>query len=240
MSRSDASIGASPNKNLLLSALPSREYKRLLPHLDHVSLAFKAVLHEPGQPISYLYFPTSGILSLLLAREGQEEGMEVGMIGREGVAGLSVFLGVATALTRSVVQVPGEALRMRADKFRALINRNSKLHELLLRYVHVFLTQLTQGAACNALHSVEKRLCRWLLTVYDRAACERFPLTHEFLAAMLGVRRATVTEAARRLRQAGLIRYGGGQLTILDRCGLERVACGCYSVVKAELNRLLG
>jgi CRP-like cAMP-binding protein len=239
MSRSDVSIDASP-KNLLLSALPSREYKRLLPHLDHVPLAFKAVLHEPGQPISHLYFPTSGILSLLLAREEQGEGMEVGIIGREGVAGLAAFLGAATTLTRSMVQVPGEALRIRADKFRALVGRNSKLHELLLRYVHVFLTQLTQGVACNALHSVEKRLCRWLLTVHDRTNCDRFPLTHEFLAAMLGVRRATVTEVARRLRQAGLIHYSSGQLAVLDRRGLERIVCNCYGVVKAEINRLLG
>jgi CRP-like cAMP-binding protein len=238
MSRSDASPCAPPT-NLLLSALPSREYNRLLPHLQPVSLTFKDVLHEPGQLISHLYFPTSGMLSLLLARDGSRASMEVGVVGREGMADLSVFLGAAVASTRSIVQVPGEALRIRAEKFRVLVGRDSKLHELLLRYVHVFLVQLTQGLACNALHSVEKRLCRWLLTVNDRAACDRFPLTHEFLAAMLGVRRATVTDAARRLRKAGFIRYGGGQLTVLDRRGLERTACSCYRVIKAELNRLL-
>jgi CRP-like cAMP-binding protein len=238
MSRSDAPLSAPPN-NLLLSALPGREYDRLLPAFDRVPLAFKAVLHEPNQPIRHLYFPTSGMLSLLLSHEGPGAGMEVGVVGREGMADLSVFLGASVASIRSMVQVPGEALRMRADKFRTLVNRESKLYELLLRYTRVFLTQLTQGVACNALHSVEKRLCRWLLMVHDRAACDRFPLTHEFLASMLGVRRATVTEAARRLRQAGLIRYGAGQLTILDRRGLERTVCGCYRAVKAEQNRLL-
>ena len=239
MSRSDASGGA-PSTNFLLSSLPSREYNRLLPHFDRVPLHFKDVVHDLGQPISHLYFPTSGMLSLLLARDGHRAGMEVGVVGREGMAGLSVFLGAVSESTRSMVQVPGEALRIHADKFRALVGRDSKLHELLLRYVHVFLTQLTHGVSCNALHSVEKRLCRWLLTVHDRAACDRFPLTHEFLAAMLGVRRASVSEAARRLRQAGLIRYGNGQLTVLDRRGLEKIVCNCYRVVKTELDRLLG
>jgi CRP-like cAMP-binding protein len=226
--------------NLLLSALPSREYNRLLPHFDHVPLVFKTVLHELDQPVSHLYFPTSGMLSLLVARDGNGTSMEVGVVGREGVAGLSVFLGADTESTRSIVQVPGEALRIPADKFRALVRPDSVLHELLLRYVHVFLVQLTHGIVCNARHSVEKRLCRWLLTVHDRAGCDRFPLTHEFLAAMLGVRRATVTEAARRLREAGLIRYGGGQLTVIDRRGLERNVCGCYRLVKTELHRLMG
>jgi CRP-like cAMP-binding protein len=239
MSRLDAPSSA-PSTNLLLSALPSREYNRLLPHLDHVALPFRAVLHELGQPVSHVYFPTSGMLSLLLAREGRGASMEVGVVGREGVAGLSVFLGAESEPMRSIVQVPGESLRIRADMFRTLVGRDSKLHDLLLRYVNVFLVQLTHGVACNALHSVEKRLCRWLLTVQDRAACDHFPLTHEFLAAMLGVRRASVTEAARRLRQAGLIRYGGGQLTVLDRRGLERSVCGCYRLLKSELSQLMG
>lgn len=238
MSRSDASP-RSPSTNLLLSALPSREYNRLLPHLGRLPLDFKTVLYELGQPVTHLYFPTSGMISLLLAPDGRRAGMEVGVVGREGVVGLSAFLGARSEPTRSIVQVPGEALRMPADKFRVLVGRESKLYELLLRYVHVFLTQLTHEAACIALHPIEKRLCRWLLTVHDRAGCDRFPLTHEFLAAMLGVRRASVTEAACRLRQAGLIRYGGGQLTVLDRRGLERNVCGCYRLVKTELDRLL-
>lgn len=238
MSRPDDPLRASPT-NLLLSSLPRREYNLLLPHLDRVPLDFKSVLHEFGQPMNYLYFPTSGMLSLLLVREGRRSSMEVGVVGNEGMAGLSVFLGAPSESTRILVQVPGEALRLRADKFRALVSRDSKLHELLLRYVNVFLMQLTHGVACNALHPVEKRLCRWLLTVHDRAESDRFPLTHEFLAAMLGVRRASVTEAARRLREAGLIRYGGGQLTVLDRRGLEKCVCGCYRLIKIEMDRWL-
>ncbi len=238
MLRSDA-FRSAPSSNLLLSALPRREYSKLLPHLDRVRLELKAVLHDFGQPIQHLYFPTSGMLSLLNGRDERSSGMEVGVVGREGMTGLSVFLGAASESTRIIVQMPGEALRMRADKFRTLVDRNSKLHELLLRYVHVFLTQLTHGVSCNALHSVEKRLCRWLLTVHDRADCDRFPLTHEFLASMLGVRRASVTEAASRLRQHGMIRYGRGQLTVLDRRGLERNVCVCYRMVKMEMDRLL-
>lgn len=239
MTRTDASNSVSPN-NLLLSSLTNREYNRLHPHLERVPLAFKAILHEPNQPISHLYFPTHGLLSLLLPNDGPSKGLEVGIVGREGMVGLPIFLGFPAAFTRSLVQVPGEALRMRADRFRSLVARDSKLHEMLLRYLHVLLSQVTLGTACNTLHSVEKRLCRWLLTVHDRAACDRFPLTHEFLASMLGVRRASVTEAARRLRQAGFIHYGGGQLTVLDRLGLEKTVCGCYEMVKTEMSRLLG
>jgi CRP-like cAMP-binding protein len=128
---------------------------------------------------------------------------------------------------------------MRADEFRSVVSCNSKLHDLLLRYVHVFLTQLSIGCVCNSLHPIEKRLCRWLLTVQNRTVCDCFWLTHELLAAMLGVRRASVTEAARRLRRAGLIDYCGGQMTVLDRSGLEGLSCGCHRAVEAELARVL-
>jgi CRP-like cAMP-binding protein len=207
--------------------------------LEPVQLRFKAVVYEPGQPIDHVYFPTSGIISLLVPPE-QRGGIEVGVVGREGMAGLPVFLHVKDTVIQSIVQMPGEALRMRADDFRECVSRSSMLHGLLLRYTHVFMTQLSQWIACNSLHSVEKRMCRWLLTVHDRLDTDHFPLTHEFLAAMLGVRRATVTEAARSLRQAGLIRYGGGQLVVLDRHGLESAGCGCHRVVQAEAQRLLG
>jgi CRP-like cAMP-binding protein len=180
------------------------------------------------------------MISLLLSRDDRGGRVEVGVVGREGMAGLSAVLGVATEFTQSLVQVPGEALRLPVEKFRAVADRDSKLLKVLLRYMHVFLSQLSQRAACNALHTIEKRLCFWLLTVHDQAGADRFPLTHEFLAAMLGVRRASVTEAARRLRQARLIHYGGGQLMVLNRHGLEKAACGCYRIVKTELRRVLG
>jgi CRP-like cAMP-binding protein len=238
MSRSDASAGTLPG-NYLLNAVPPREYKRLLPHLEQVPLTFKTVLSEPSQLITHLYFPTSGMLSLLSESNRREGGMEIAVVGREGVVGLPILLGVRRTFSQSMVQVPGEALRISADNFRALVRPDSKLHAFMLRYAHVLLRQLAQGVACNALHPVEKRLCRWLLTVHDQTASDRIPLTHEFLAAMLGVRRASVTVAARRLRQAGMIRYGGGQLTVLDRNGLERNVCGCYRAVKSELSQVL-
>jgi CRP-like cAMP-binding protein len=238
MRRSDASSSAPP-RNYLLSALPPREYHRVLAHLEPAPLDFKAVLHEAGQPIEYVYFPLSGMLSLLNARDGRTASLEIGVVGREGMAGLPVFLGPARPSTRTVVQVPGEALRMRADKLRRVVSRHSKLHELLLRYVHVFVTQLSHWSICNSLHPVEKRLCRWLLTVQNCAARDSFSLTHERLAALLGVRRASVTEAARRLRRGGLIDYAGGQLTVLDRRGLDALSCGCHRAVEAELAQML-
>lgn len=237
MSRSVASLNASPN--FLLRALPSREYKRLVSHLEPVELSFKAILYESDQPITHLYFPTCGMLSLLSPRAAREGGMEVAVVGREGVLGLPLLLGTGRSIAQSMVQVPGEALRLPANKVHALVGCDSKLHALLLRYLHSFLIQLVHGVACNAMHSVEKRLCRWLLVVHDRASSDHLPLTHEFLAAMLGVRRASVTEAARRVRQAGLIRYGRGQLTVLNRSGLEKASCGCYHAVNRELRRML-
>lgn len=238
MSRSP-SAAAAPPSNRLLAALPPRELHRLRPHLESVPLSLKGVLHEAGESVKHVYFPTSGMLSLLTVCDGKGT-IEVASIGSEGMVGLPLFLGTRRTSTQCVVQVSGEALRMRAQQFRRLVTRESKLHEMLLRYTQVFLTQLTQWVACNSLHPIEKRLCRWLLMIHDRATSDHFPLTHEFLAAMLGVRRASVTEAARRLRKAGLIHYGGGQLTVLDRHGLEGAVCGCYHTVRAELVRMLG
>jgi CRP-like cAMP-binding protein len=231
--------GRVPPDNLLLAALPPREYDRLLPCLEVVPLPFKAVLCEPGRVVDDLHFPLRGAVSVLSPVEGRPGGIEVGVVGREGVVGLPVFLGVESAFFRYLVQVPGEALRLAVGDFRRRVGRDSPLHELLLRFTHTFVIQLSQSVACNSLHPVEKRLCRWLLSVHDRADDDHFPLTHEFLAAMLGVRRATVTEAARKLRDAGLIRYGAGRLTVLDRGGLESASCDCYRTVQDEMDRAL-
>lgn len=239
MSSLEASVEA-PRKNRLLAALSPRELNLVLPHLKCVPVALRSILHEPGQPIRYLYFPISGMISLLSPGDEQGGRIEVGVVGCEGLVGLPAFLGARAGPTLWMVQVPGEALRIRADTFRRLIRRQSKLHEMLLRYTDLYLRQLTHWVACNSLHPIEKRLCRWLLTVHDRASTDRLPLTHEFLAGMLGVRRASVTDAARRLRKAGLIHYGGGQLTILDRNGLEGAVCTCYHTVRAELVRAFG
>jgi len=236
MSRSGAP-GHAPPGNQLLAALPQREYDHLRSLLEAVPLAPRAVLYESRQPISHVYFPTTGVVSMLSPPEGKGEGTEVGIVGREGMTALSLFLGVATTPVRCVVQVPGTALRLRAADFLAHLGREGVLHRLLLRYTYAFLNQVSQTVACNARHPVGKRLARWVLLVQARVEADCFPLTHEFLAAMLGVRRASVSEAARTLQQAGLIRYERGLLTVLDRRGLEAAACACYHLIQAEFNR---
>ena len=238
MPRSDAP-GRVPPTNRLLAALPPREYARLVPYLEPVSLPFKAILHEPGGALPCVHFPASGIISIINPAS-ENGGIEVGLVGREGMAGLSVFLDGQASQFRYIVQVPGDALRLEAKDFLRRVTRSSALHGVLLRYTHVFVTQLSQSIACNSLHPVPQRLCRWLLAVHDRVEGNAFPLTHEFLAAMLGVRRASITEAAHKLRQAGVIRYGAGRLTVLDRPGLNAMACGCHRLVQNELDRVLG
>jgi CRP-like cAMP-binding protein len=228
-----------PSANRLLARLPPREFGRVSRRLELVPLTSRTVLHASDQDIDYVYFPTSCIVSLLSRADGPTGSIEVGVVGQEGMAGLPAFLRVGRSGLRSIVQVSGEALRLHADEVHRLAGPRSALHALLLRYTHALLSQVAQGVACNSLHSVEKRLCRWLLAMQDRSGLASFSLTHEFLAGMLGVRRASVTEAARRLRRAGLIRYGGGRLTVEDRSGLEAAACGCYRLVQAEMERML-
>jgi CRP-like cAMP-binding protein len=164
---------------------------------------------------------------------------EVGVVGKEGMLGLPVFLGTDRSSGQSFSQVPGESLRLGADAFRAAIQRSRALVDLLHRYTQALFTQVSQSAACNSLHSIEERCCRWLLMTHDRVETDEFVLTQEFLAIMLGVRRASVAEVAGKLQQAGLIHYRRGQMRILDRQGLEATACECYSVIRAEYERLL-
>jgi CRP-like cAMP-binding protein len=229
---------ASRPPNRLLGALSPREYARLVPHLETVPLTLGATLFDVGQTINEVYFPTRGVLSLLTLLHGGTS-IEVGLIGPEGMAGLPAFLDAGFGTARCIVQVPGEALRLPAEVLRQHLRPGRRLHVMLLRYTHGFLTQMMQSIACNSLHPVEKRLCRWLLMVHGRALLDQFPLTHEFIAAMLGVRRASVTEVAQELRRAGLIRYSRGQVTVVDRPGLEANACECYHAADAEMNRVL-
>lgn len=237
MPSSDTATGAPPT-NRLLASLPPAEHDRINPFLQHRLLDFKDILFEPGQRITHVYFPITAVLSLTCPLDGKEMGVEVGVVGREGMAGLAVFLGMESAPIRCIVQVAGEVIQMRSEDLCSLINHDTPLHRLLLRFTNALLAQVSLTLACNSLHSVEKRLCHWLLMMNSRSGSDQFPLTHEFLAAMMGVRRASVTEAARRLRRAGLIRYDRGQLTLLDRSGLEASACGCHRLVQAELDRL--
>lgn len=224
-----------PSLNRLLAALPKDEYRRLLPNLELVPLIFGEVIYKAGDVIRHVYFPTAGILSLLAAAEGRAT-LEVAMVGREGMVGLPVFMGVKTSRDFAVVQGVGAAMRMKAAAFLKECSNGGSLPRQLRRYTHSRLTQMSQGAACNRFHSIEARLARWLLMTRDRMELDEFQLTQEFVSNMLGVRREGVNRAAGALQQGNLIGYSRGTLTILDRAGLEAVACRCYGIIKDELS----
>jgi CRP-like cAMP-binding protein len=230
---------ALPQRNRLLGALPSTELAALLPHLTLVQLEQHDTLFEASHPIGSVYFPESAVVSLVCTLEDGGT-VEVGTAGCEGMAGLPVFLGEATSPVSVFTQIPGTASRMDAATFADLAAAPGALHRMMLRYTQAFLTQVSQTAACNAAHLVEQRCARWLLMTHDRVEGDEFPLTHEFLAFMLSVRRAGVTLAMRALQDAGLVRYTRGRVTIADRAGLERASCECYRVVSAHFARLLG
>jgi len=232
--------GKEPNRvdNHILRTLPRAEYQRVVSCLEDVHLEFKQVLSESRVPIERVYFPTSAVLSWrTLLEDGS--GVEVATIGKEGMTGFCTLLGAESAPANVIVQVPGEALTMKADEFIATCKSNRTFSRLLNRYFNAFLIQVIQSVACNAMHPLEQRFCRWLLMTYDRIQADQVPLTHELLAQMLGVRRASVTEAARKLQNAGLIRYVHGKITVLDRKGLESASCECYHTVKKEFDSLL-
>jgi|ERR1700682_129944 len=225
------------NANWILAALPGEEYELVVPHLEKVLLKRGHILQMPDQRIEFLYFPTTCMISLLASLEGGET-VETGVVGNEGMVGISVVLGVETSSSEALVQADGEAFRMKAKALGPLIKNGSVLHDNLLRYIYTILAQISQTAACNRAHSLSERLARWLLLTHDRLGRDEFEMTHEFLARMLGTRRAGVTVAASTLREAGAIGYTRGRVTILDRPGLENVACECYRIVKAEFDRL--
>jgi CRP-like cAMP-binding protein len=226
-------------ENRLLAALPKAEYDRLRPHLQKVSLPLKNILYEASSPIPHVFFPLRGVVSLVIVMDGGIS-LEVGVIGNEGLVGTPVFLGSQSSPTRAISQVPGEALRLETRVFQEEMKRGGALYGLVQRYTQTMINQISQSTVCNHRHSVEKRMCRWLLMSHDRVGTDEFPLTHEFLAQMLGVRRPTVTAAAGILQKAGLISYHRGRVTVLDRNGLETASCECYEVVSKELDRLLG
>lgn len=225
-----------PIQNHLLAALPGKEYKRLIPHLESVPLPFMEVLYESGEPIKHVYFPNDGLISLLVVM-GDETPREVGLIGNEGMLGIPVVLGMKTTQTRALIQMPGSAMRMQAQALRDELKRNGALQNVLQRYVHALFTQVSQSAACISSHAVDKRLSRWLVMTHDRAPGDEFAMKHEFMAMMLGVTRSVVTRAAGSLQDKKMIHYTRGQVRILDRRRLERTACECYVAVKAEYER---
>jgi CRP-like cAMP-binding protein len=219
--------------NQLLAALPKKDYQALQDHLEEIPLVFEEILYQPNVLISDVYFPNSGIVSLLAAVNGRAT-LEVGLVGKEGILGLAVFMGVSTSHNRAVVQGVGSAMKMKATAFRKQCNDGGVLPRLLRRYSHSLITQITQSAVCNQFHSVDARLARWLLMTHDRMGNDEFQLTQDFLSNMLGVRREGVSRAAADLQKCKLIEYSRGRLKVLDRAGLEATSCGCYEVIKEE------
>ncbi|HZI20528.1 MAG TPA: Crp/Fnr family transcriptional regulator [Pyrinomonadaceae bacterium] len=228
-----------PTTNRILNALARSEFERLSPHLDPINLSSGEVLCHPEQPVSHVYFPNRGTVSLVSTFEDGES-VEVGMVGNEGMFGVCVFLGSVSTPLLAQVQLPGEGLRMRADVLKREFQRGGQFQDMLLRYTQAFITQIAQTAACNRAHPVSGRLAKWLLMCADRAQSKELALTQEFIATMLGTRRAGVTESAALLKSAGLISYRRGHITINDRDGLERLSCECYPLVKKEFTRLVG
>lgn len=225
--------------NHLIAALPADEFIRLKPNLEPVSLALGEVIYESGEQLEYIYFPTTAIISLLYIMENGLTA-EIGMAGNDGLVGIALYMGGSTTPSRAVVQSAGNAFRMRSRALNDEFSLGGVFQKVLLRYTQSLMTQISQTAVCNRLHSVEQQLCRWLLINHDLLQTNKLIMTHDLIANMLGVRREGVSIAAGNLQKKGLIKYVRGTITMLDREALEHSACECYRVVKDEYDRLLG
>jgi len=224
--------------NLLLVALPGEERARLERYLEPVSLDLEDVLIEANEPITHMYFPIDCVTSTLQEMSDGST-IEVGLMGVEGLVGIQFWLSMPTTPTRTIIQVAGHAQRMRSDDFeREVMQTASPLNGLVARYTHSFLAMTSQVAACNRLHTVDERLCRWLKMCHDRVRRNEFPMRQEFLAQMLGVHRPSVSVAAGMLQKAGLISYHRGQMEILDPEGLREGACECYELIQMQIDRI--
>lgn len=225
-------------QNLLLAGIGDEELARLMVNLEIVSLPLGKVLYESGEKMNYVFFPTTAIISLLYIMENGSTA-EIGVVGKDGLVGIAIFMGGDTTPNRAVVQSAGDTLKIRADLMKDEFTRGGRFHNLCLRYTQALITQISQTAVCNRLHSVDQQLCRWLLLSHDRLPSDRLIMTQDLISNMLGVRREGVTHAAKRLQKAGYISYVRGDMTILNREGLEASVCECYEVVRTEYERLL-
>jgi CRP-like cAMP-binding protein len=217
--------------NSLLAALPRMEYQRLSAGLEPVTLTFGEVLYEPGETIRNVYFPNKSLVSLLTLVDGRQA-LEIGMVGREGMVGTALALGVGVSPVRALVQGAGAAMRMKSARFLKELRQSLQLQRALYRYTDTLMAQVAQTAACNRFHVVQERLARWLLMTRDRVQSNDFHLTQEFLSHMLGVRREGVTKASGQLQKRKLIEYSRGNIRIVDQRGLEAASCSCYQIVR--------
>lgn len=228
---------SAPQTNRLLMALPPADYKKIMPDLKPVRLKVPEVLYEASATIEHVYFPQSSMISMLTITEPGTT-LEIGMVGREGMVGVPVLLGIPRTPYRAIVQIPDGAFTMKANALRERLTQLPSLQNLLLRYAHAFLIQISQSAVCNRFHTTEQRLCRWLLAARDSTTSISLPFTQEFLSHMMGGPRTGVTMVVGALESAGLIRHRRGQINLLDLRGLEERACECYKVVKNEYEAL--
>ena len=237
MQKSNINNPIDSQMNLLLAMLPKTEFKRLLPHLQLVFLPLGKCLSEAGEQISSVYFPTTAIVSLLY-NMGDGDSGEIALVGKDGVVGVTLFMGGKSTPHRAVVQSSGYAFRLSESCLKSEFKRSGIFQDILLRYTMALFAQVSQTAACNRYHTVDQQLCRWLLLSLDRLPSNELVMTQELIANMLGVRREGVTVAAGILQEAGLITYHRGHITVLDRSGLEERVCECYEIVRKEVSRL--
>jgi CRP-like cAMP-binding protein len=228
-----------PVRNSILAALLATEYKRLLPKLEHVTLKRGEIVYRADQEIEEVYFPEEAVVAMVDATADRRT-VEVGIVGREGIVGVNIFLGGVVTPDRAIVQLPGGAMRMKSKDLRKEMRFGSPLQRLLLGYTRTFLAVISQSVACSQHHSVEQRLARWLLTMNDYAGSREFLMVHESIAAMLGVRRVGITGAASKLQAAALIGYRRGRISVLDKRGMGKKSCECYRFIRQQYERLHG
>ena len=225
-------------QNRVLRSLPRSSYVRLRPYLEPVRLPLKQTLWKPDDALEWVYFPRTCAISLIVSLS--EGPVEAATVGNEGIVGMAAVLGSERASKLAITQLPGDAARVCSSVFRGLIDDDPSLRLMTLRCAHALLEQASQSAACNARHRTGRRCARWILMTHDRAHADEFPLTHQLLAIMLGVRRASVTEAAQELQQQGAIEYTHGHVKVTSRTTLEHLACECYAAIQASYERLFG